>query len=400
MKTQKFTAPTMKEALAKVKETLGEDALIIKSEKVRADGVLGFTRQEVIEVTAARPEDVKADLQGGTEFAETLERTLSKPESQGVPERENMDLSILNNEVKRLREELMDIGKFIKYNNLPNMPRELVRVWESMGEAGVNRQWATDMAQDALVRLGAEELISAPAVENYLISKLSSVVKPAPQLLLRRSTPFKIIMVGAPGAGKTTLIQKLASDPVGYAKRKIGLVSLDTHRMAAIEQIRAFARIAGAPLEVVFQPEQCAAALERLASCDVILTDTPGCSVGDADKRESVRRFVEALDPDEVHLIQNSSVRDEELIYACRLFRDLGITHLGFTRLDESLRRGYLLNVVKEAERPVAWLSKGQGFIGCLERFTPEHLRRWIALSEAPQNAAAVRSAVPQPVLK
>jgi flagellar biosynthesis protein FlhF len=400
MKTHKFTASTMKEALAKVKETLGEDALIIKSEKIKADGVLGFARQDVIEVTAARPSEAKADLQDGPEFAETLDRTLSRPETEDVPERENMDLSILNSEVKRLREDLSDIGKFIKYNNLPNMPRELARVWEIMGESGVNREWVTDLAQDALIRLGAEELISAPAVENYLISKLSNVIKPAPQRLLPRSKPFKVMLVGAPGAGKTTLIQKLASDPTGYAKRKIGLLSLDTHRMAAIEQIRAFARIAGTPLEVVFQPDQCAAALSRLASCEIILIDTPGCSVGDVERRESLRQFVEALDPDEVHLIQNSAVRDEDLIYASHLFRDLGITHLGFTRLDESLRHGYLLNVIKEAERPVSWISKGQGFIGCLERFTPDHLRRWIALSDAPQEMAIPRAAIHQPMAK
>ena len=389
MNVQKFTAPTMKQALAKVKEELGEDALIIKSEKVKADGVMGFGQRELIEISAALPEEMKAELQNGPEFAETLEQTLSKPALPERPERVPMDLTLLNDEVHKLRQDLMDIGKFIKYNNLPNMPRELVRVWESMGEAGVDREWATDLTQDALVRLGADELISAEAVENYLISKLSSVVRPALELQGRRTMPYKVMLVGAPGAGKTTLIQKLASDPVGYAKRKVGLVSLDTHRVAAIEQIRTFARIAGTPLEVVFQPEQCAAALTRLSSCDVILIDTPGCSAGDAERRELLRQFAEALDPDEIHLIQNSAVRDEDLIYACRMFRELRITHLGFTRLDESLRHGYLLNVVREAGKPVGWISSGQGFIGCLERFTPEHLRRWTTLSQTAQQISA-----------
>jgi flagellar biosynthesis protein FlhF len=382
MNTQKFVAPTMREALARIKEEMGENALIIKSERVKAGGALNFMKQDMIEVTAALPEELKADLQAGPEFAETLDRTLSRPPAMELPNRPDSDLASLQEDLKKVREDLSDIGKFLKYNNLPNMPKELARVWENLGSAGVNEQWATDLTQEALMRLGAEELISAASVENYLISKLSRVVQPAPQNAMRRKAGYKIALVGAPGAGKTTLLQKLASDPIGYSKKKIGLISLDTFRMAAIEQLKTFARIAGSPMEAVFQPSQVPTALSRLTGSEVILIDTPGCSLHDSERMEQMRQFMEALDPDEIHLVQNSAIRDEDLIASGRKFRDVGITHLSFTRIDDSLRHGYLLNVVKETERPVAWLSKGQGFIGCLERFTPEHLRRWIALSE------------------
>jgi flagellar biosynthesis GTPase FlhF len=96
-----------------------------------------------------------------------------------------------------------------------------------------------------------------------------------------------------------------------------------------------------------------------------------------------MRTFMEALDPDEVHLVQNSSIRDEDMIHSGKRFREVGITHLSFTRLDESLRHGHLINVVRETEKPVAWISKGQGFMGCIERFTPEHLRRWVIENES-----------------
>lgn len=159
MKTQKFVAPTMKEALARVKEELGEDALIVKSEKVKVGGALNFIKQDMIEVTAASPEEVKADVQVGPEFAETLEESMSLPPTPMPPQVPTMDVNVLKDEVQRLREDLVDIGKYIKYKNLPNMPRELSRLWETMGNAGLDGKWATDLAQEALVQLNAEELI-------------------------------------------------------------------------------------------------------------------------------------------------------------------------------------------------------------------------------------------------
>lgn len=211
-----------------------------------------------------------------------------------------------------------------------------------------------------------------------MVQRLSKVVRPAVQVPLKRAV-HKVALVGSPGAGKTTLLQKLASDPAAYGKKKVGLISLDTHRMAAIEQLKSFARIAGTPLEVVFQPAQAAEALARLKGCEVILIDTAGCTAADRDRIAELKAMMDILDPHELHLVQNSGMRDEDLIFQGRRFRDLGISHLSFTRLDESLRHGFLLNVIRSVERPVAWISKGQNFIGSIERFTPDHLRRWMA---------------------
>ncbi|MBU0509503.1 50S ribosome-binding GTPase [bacterium] len=391
MNTQKFVAPTMKEAIARIKEELGEDALIIRSERVKVGGSLNRFRSEMIEVTAASAEEMKGEAQAGPEFAQTLERSLSRSSMPEPSPIADPRLGQISDEVRQLREDLSDLGRLLKYSQIEKMPRELVRLWKKMGESGVNGEWATDLAQEALLRLRPDELVSAVAVESHLIQKISGVVRQSSQPPPKLNRSYKIVAVGSPGAGKTTLVQKLASDPAAYGKRKVGLISLDTHRMAAIEQLKAFARIAGVPLEIVFQPAQLSDAAKRLSGSEVILVDTPGCTAADHGKLDLLDGFLRQLDCDEVHLVLNSSMRDEEMNYAGHRFRDVGITHLSFTHIDETLRQGYLLNVARVAERPIAWISRGQGFVGCIERFTPEHLRRWMTLDQAESKAESAR---------
>src|SRR3989339_2078702 len=98
MKTSKFSAPTMREVLAKVKAELGEDAVILKSEKIKAGGGVNFLKKELIEVTAARPEDVKEELQSGPEFAETLDKSMNPEAESRRSARSSYDITLLKDE--------------------------------------------------------------------------------------------------------------------------------------------------------------------------------------------------------------------------------------------------------------------------------------------------------------
>lgn len=391
METFKFKAPSMREALARVKDELGDDAVILKSEKLKPSGGMTFLKKEEIEVTAARPDDVKAELSSGPEFAETLDKSMEPESTPRRAPRSTHEIALLKDEVNRLRDELGSIGKFFKYNRLPSMPQELTRYWEAMTSSGVENEWATDLAQNALVNLDANELISADAIENYMLRQLSGIVPPTNRPIRRRDA-LKIALVGPPGAGKTTTLQKLATDPRGYGKRKIGIISFDTHRMAAIEQMRSFARVAGAPIEIVYSPDQATDALARLADREVILIDTAGVSPNEASRLTQTAEFLEIIQPDETHLVLNSSVRDEDQIYTCSRFRELNVSHLCFTRLDESLKRGFLMNVIRAAGKPVTWLCDGQSFTGNLRRFSRADLHDWVLTHPEVVPAATIRT--------
>ncbi len=257
MTTRTFTGRSFAEAISKVKKELGEDAVILKSEKKTSANSFGLGGRAIFEVTAADSRELKVDLENGTEFANELSVQLKDETPGRVPPSQNYEMALLRSEVTALRDQLSDIVKHFRYNNLPSMPESLSRSLTQMTEAGIEKELATDLTAEALVQLGPDALMSAEEISTFVIAKMSRIAPPAVNRVApRNGKPFKVALVGAPGAGKTSTLQKLATDPEGYGKLKIGLISLDTHRMAAIEQLRTFARVSGLPLEIAYTPKR------------------------------------------------------------------------------------------------------------------------------------------------
>ncbi|MBK6766400.1 MAG: hypothetical protein IPG71_08805 [bacterium] len=376
MQTRTFTARSFAEALAKVKADLGDGAVILKSEKRATQSAFGLGSREIYEVTAALSTEVKADLASGTEFANELSVKLRDENTERRSPGQNYEMSLLRSEVAALRDQLGGIAKHFKYNNLPAMPEQLSKSLTQMAEAGIEQELATDLTAEALVQLGPNELNSPEQITQFVIGKFAKIAPPAVNRPVARSgKPYKIAFVGSPGAGKTSTLQKLATDPKGYSKQKIGLISLDTHRLAAIEQIRTFARVSGLPLEIVYSPKDVSTALAKLAGCHLIMIDTAGCAPNETQRLDDLTHMLEALQPDETHLVLNATARSLEQSAVARRFQQVGITHLSLTRLDESEQPGALVTISNLTKKPLAWLASGQNFVGQLERYRPDWLR-------------------------
>lgn len=198
---------------------------------------------------------------------------------------------------------------------------------------------------------------------RLLTDQVSDVpARPAPAAASRwaRKPSRVIALVGPTGAGKTTTIAKLATSPLAYGAQRVGLLGLDHYRIGAVEQLAAYAEIAGLPLATAANEAELAPALARLAACEVILVDTPGRSPKQGDDLATLRRWLLHLAPDEVHAVIPAGLMPQLVRQLVAQYAGFGLTHLLATKLDECPTDSRVFDIAAADRRPMRWCTDGQ----------------------------------------
>jgi flagellar biosynthesis protein FlhF len=183
---------------------------------------------------------------------------------------------------------------------------------------------------------------------------------PAPQGGRGKSGPFVIGLVGPTGAGKTTTAAKLALHPKAFGAKRVGLLTLDTFRVGAIEQIAQYAEVTSLPLEVVYAVQEMPAALKRLDECAVIVIDTPGRSPRASDANAQWQGMLRAAAPDEVHLVLPATLRADAIATITSALSACRISHACLTKLDELSDDRVIADVAARLDLPIRWVTTGQ----------------------------------------
>jgi flagellar biosynthesis protein FlhF len=165
---------------------------------------------------------------------------------------------------------------------------------------------------------------------------------------------------GPTGVGKTTTIAKLAANSMLHDKRKIGFITADTYRMAAIEQLKTYANILNVPLEVVFSPKEMAQAMERLRDCDLIFVDTAGRNFRNDEYVEGIRDLVQHGVNSVNYLVLSLTSKYSDMKAIIQNFAEVPVGQIIFTKADETSSYGSLLNVSRETGLALSYITTGQ----------------------------------------
>ncbi len=354
MNVRHFQAPTMNEALREVRKALGEEAVILRTQKVKKGGMLSFMSKELVEVVAASPDHHPvASPSPRPDTAGRFKKSLDAHASVEV-------IGKLNKEVEKLTGNVQELAEQIKFERMPSLPPNLSEAYKQMIRAGVEEKIVKEIVQQFNIEHKGDELEEKGFVFKELQSEIQRRIKLRQAPLKSRGKVKVFALVGPTGVGKTTTLAKLVTSYRFWGKSNTVLVSADTYRVAAIEQLKTFAAIAGLPMEAVYQPNAMENALSRHRNRDGIFIDTAGRSPLDTDRLEELASFIDAANPDEVLLCLSATTRFEEQLQAISHYSILKPTGIIFTKLDEVHSLGGILNILTYQSLPLTVLTCGQ----------------------------------------
>ncbi len=266
--------------------------------------------------------------------------------------------------VKRMVERLMQQQASRGDNKPSDLPDQLFDQYMNLIKQEVAQEIAQDIVTQVSERLTEKELENPTKVRKAIRDCICDFI-PAhhEQWDLEKTEdgrPRTIALIGPTGVGKTTTVAKLAATFKLKQAKHVGLITLDTYRIAAVDQLRTYADIIGIPLHVCNTAAELDAAVGKCAGCDVVLIDTAGRSQRDDPKLDQLKKFIDTANPHEVHLVLSSTCTQKVMLEAAKRFSEVRTDRIIFTKLDEAVSYGVLLNVSKQVGKELSYLTTGQ----------------------------------------
>ncbi len=381
MQLQTFKAATMGEALSQVKSAMGSEAVILHTRTLQTRRWLGLRRHEMVEITAGRglnvgPRSLRRPstesraaptglyARSGRSDVPALRPAAGAACATGLlqtPAGGAAAMLAITHDINALKAMVGDLLNENRRAVAPQIPDEMFPYFTQLRNNEVCDELAGEIVKTIHRQVRPEHLQQADFVKDKIAEQIEKML-PTSGAIVRQAKgrPHVVALIGPTGVGKTTTVAKLAANLKLREKHRVGLITLDTYRIAAVDQLKRYADIIGAPLRVVSGVDDLRDAERAMSDCDFILIDTAGRSPTDALKLSELKGLLAAAEPDEVHLVLSTVASPECLHLAINRFNDVRVDRLIFTKLDEAAHIGVVLNVVRKVNKSLSYVTTGQ----------------------------------------
>lgn len=379
MVIKKFQGNTETEAIMLAKEELGKDAIVMNIKTIKPRGIYKLFKKTNVEVTAAIDDNASdSGEKSRIKMQETFpkinyDRDIMKEEEKSAAEKkertaiekklDNLQILLGSQMEKKLTESMnsknqetdkssgKEANKNAAYINL---------IYSQFLNNEVDEKYADEVLKEFEKTLNKDL-----SVDNILATIYQRIVLKLGQSKKIELNPERvkfIFFIGPTGVGKTTTIAKIASSFILEKKTKIALITSDTYRIAAVEQLRTYANILGVPLKVAYSDEEIMEAKEEFADYDLVLVDTAGRSHKNKEQQDDLAKLLAATSEEdrEVYLVLSATTKYNDLIKITETYKEITDYKLIFTKVDETNCVGNILNIKMLTNASLSYATWGQ----------------------------------------
>ena len=337
----------MQQALDLVRREMGPEATVLHTRELNSNLLGRMFRGRQYEIAASSEVSAPARLAQASplqsDYMAQYRNDFQLQRDEGLPD--------LHQLAEQLQHGSCEVG--------PQMPDTLFDVYTDLIECDIEET----IAQELIERLRHETHLDPSdrlAFRNSLARILEDELHVAGPITASTGQGRIVALVGPTGVGKTTTIAKLAANYRLRENKRVGLITVDTYRIAAVEQLRTYAEIIDLPMEVVSTPREMREAKARMGDLDLVLMDTAGRSPRDEVRIQELKSMLTEAAPDEVHLVLSAVAGARSLATTAERFSAVGTTAMIVTKLDEATVLGNLISLTRSSRLPVSYLTDGQ----------------------------------------
>jgi flagellar biosynthesis protein FlhF len=374
MRLKSYIVENVSDAIPLIKRDLGADALILNTKKIKTGGFLGFFQTEKLEVIAA-VESKASKSAKPSQAAQTVPIQIEKHvPSHGKPvvlADEPQQTEDLISELKSIKQFMMQV---IEEDRLPEV---LQRLSLRLGEQEVQKEIQSEIFAKLMVALDHNPALTEKQVHEAARAEIIRMIKTHQKVNMIKD-PEMVCFIGPTGVGKTTTIAKIAADYMLREEKNVGLITSDTFRIAAVEQLKTYGSILNIPVKVAETPAGLLQAIAELQHCDIILMDTAGRNYQQKQYIEDLEHLLPKTAKIQINLVLSLTSKLEDMKRIIENFKALKMDGLVLTKKDETSSAGAILNLICRYAIPIPYIATGQNVPDDIVAATPEKIADFV----------------------